>query len=341
LVENAKTEPHKELTGSGTSVLREGMRFVHISDTRDIILEDGRPLYCTRIDAPTDSGSTADGGEYKHYFTLQNTVKMFRLAEGGADLKEFTEMVRQSVRENSSLKDDADRLFYSLGKVKKIGIPWPKDSEDRYLLVEEYASKDQENLETTLLFSFDDVADRGFSRAVVPFLLHNGYHGWTRDTRESVYLTEYLFITPLSDLKPTAIKRLNRDGTEKEDDILTQLAEDRATANYERNNTRRSGYKPPKPKPEEIQPLSLPKVQIIDHRGKADRQRYEDQHIKNDLSWTDAVEAKRKQAKREQEMERWTEAMAKRMQEKREKAEMERRPKKIGEGRGRGYFVNA
>lgn len=336
MVKNEKTEPHKELTGSGTSVLREGMKFVHISDTRDIILEDGRPLYCTREDAPTDPGSSVNGN-YKHFYTLQNTVKMFRLAEGGGDLEEFTEMVRQSVRENSSLKDDADHLFELLGNVKR--IKEPKNKALVYLLLEDYKSDNQTNLEKTLAFTFEEAADREFSQAVIPFLLYNGYNGWTRDARENYFLTEYLFITPLSDLRPTAVKRLNRDGTEEED--ISYLATIRAKENYEKLERRKRDDEPPPPKKPifiPIDPASLPKVQITDHKEKVGRERYEQVHQKMDARWLEVLANRVRERRKEEEMERWRDAMAKKYQEKREKAEMERRPKKIG---GRGYFVNA
>jgi len=253
------------LVGRGTSFLRSGMKFVHRSEDKDIELEDDWPLYCTREDAPGDPGTY--NGLYKHYFTLRHDVRMFRLGNGRADLEEFVELVKSSVRENESLKPAADHIFELLkGVDRNFDTDEVPDSSTDVLASQGHQFDLTNWPKESLVFSFASEADFHFSRAVVPFLLYNNYNGWTRDTREDHFLTEYLFITPLSDLEPTKVTVTDRDGRNERPAELASLRLKERFEKYTRSKDDERRAERPK-----LPDLPKPKVSVYDNKEEREK----------------------------------------------------------------------
>ena len=254
------------LVGRGTSFLRQGMKFVHRSEDKDIELEDDWPLYCTREDAPGDPG-TYDG-LYKHYFTLRHDVRMFRLGNGRVDLEEFIDLVKSSVRENESLKPAADHIFELLkGVDRNFDTDEVPDSSTDVLASQGHQFDLSNWPKESLVFSFASEADFHFSRAVVPFLLYNNYSGWTRDTREDHFLTEYLFITPLSDLEPTKVTVTDRDGRNERPAELASLRLKERYEKYTRSKDDERRAERPR-----LPDLPKPKVSVVNDYEKRERE---------------------------------------------------------------------
>jgi len=256
-----------KLVGTGTSFLRQGMKFVHRSEDKDIELEDDWPLYCTREDAPTDPGTYE--GLYKHYFTLRHDVRMFRLGNGRVDLEEFVDLVKSSVRENESLKPAADHLFELLkGVDRNFDTEEVPDSSTDVLASQGFQDDLNGKPKESLVFAFASEGDFAFSRAVVPFLLYNNYSGWTRDTREDHFLTEYLFITPLSDLEPTKVTVTDRDGKNERSAELASLRLKERYEKYTRSKDDERRAERPR-----LPDLPKPKVSVYDNKEERERTR--------------------------------------------------------------------
>lgn len=174
------------LVGRGTSNLPAGFEVVHKTYTRAIErgLQDDRVLYCSRVG---DNIFPVSGGNL-YFFKTRHPLRMFRWGSDGStetgfnkgDMDEFKLMVTNGADSGMITKGRADGLLHLLD-----------------------AGDDPRAFGRDGKWALNHYWDGVFAELARDVMLMNGYHGWVRDYLQ---LTEYMFLTPKSDLEPFGSK---------------------------------------------------------------------------------------------------------------------------------------